>query len=208
MNRPEATHPIVAERPPASQGGVALIVVLIMLAVIGLVSAATMRRATTADQVTHNTRLENLAKQAAHAALRWCEGQVQAATPAAGFNVQAANAAARSWEAFANWRGAGAIATGVTYNDLGGNKQPQCLAEFSSADPAGNLVIVTSRGFSPDYTEDAQGNLTSGAVVWLQSFLYLTPAGGTGTGTGTGAGAPAPSTTTTTTTSTTTGAGA
>ena len=60
-------------RPQASQHGIALIVVLVMLAVISLVSGASLRAALSAEQITLNMRLESLAKEAAHIGLRHCE---------------------------------------------------------------------------------------------------------------------------------------
>ena len=48
---------------------------------------------------------------------------------------------------------------------------PQCMAEYS---PLGNsVVIVTSRGFSPDYTANNNGETQSGSVIWLQSIVSL-----------------------------------
>ena len=52
------------------QTGVSLIIVLIMLVIIGLTSAAAMRNATSGEKVTNNIRLQNLAQQYAEAALR------------------------------------------------------------------------------------------------------------------------------------------
>ena len=60
----------------ALQTGVSLIIVLIMLVIIGLTSAAAMRNATSGEKVTNNIRLQNLAQQYAEAALRYCEAEM------------------------------------------------------------------------------------------------------------------------------------
>ena len=58
------------------QAGVSLIIVLIMLVIIGLTSAAAIRNATSGEKVTNNIRLQNLAQQYAEAALRYCEAEL------------------------------------------------------------------------------------------------------------------------------------
>lgn len=151
------------------QSGVVLIVVLIMLVVIGLVSASAMRGALTADQISNNARLENLAKQAAQIALSYCEAELTKVPQ--GITVQAAS----SWETYANW--STTMATTVPESYLKSNdtkapaNRPQCMAEASPIVPGGGatnpVYVVTARGFGPDY--DATSN--SGAVVWLQSVI-------------------------------------
>ena len=59
------------------QTGISLIIVLILLVVIGLTSAAAMRGATSSQRVTNNVRMDSIAKQYAEAALRYCEAQLQ-----------------------------------------------------------------------------------------------------------------------------------
>ena len=65
---------LAAQRSEAR--GVSLIIVLVMLAVIGLVSAAAMRSATSNEMVARNFRYQLLAQQQAEAALRFCERQL------------------------------------------------------------------------------------------------------------------------------------
>ncbi|WP_230178914.1 hypothetical protein [Aquabacterium sp. CECT 9606] len=157
-----------------------LIVVLIMLVVIGLVSAAAMRGALTADQISNNARLENLAKQAAQIALRFCEAQlvptpritIYPAPTDIGTDTKA------TWETYAHWSGpqAGIKATTVPESYLKATDSyaprtlPQCLVENSRFSP--NAKIVTARGFGPDY----DATRASGSVVWLQSVVSLQPA--------------------------------
>ena len=158
------------------QQGVTLLVVMVMLVVIGLVSVSAMRRATNADMVANNSRLEQLAKQAAEAGLRYCEAQL--ITTGAAVKVQSANATAPAWNTFSNWQSGGTATTipeaylKSTDTAMALPRQlPQCMAEYS---PLGNsVVIVTARGFSPDYTANNNGETQSGSVIWLQSIVSL-----------------------------------
>lgn len=174
-------HPRIHGRPPQrrSQRGVTLIIALVMLVAIGLASAAVMRGSLSADTVANNARVQTLANQAAQLALRFCETQVE--TPqnqrVAGFVIQPVTAP-HLWTVFANWEGGGAKALNVpasviasTNSSFTPNKLPQCIAE-SSNDVAGvPTIIVTARGFSPDYAQADDGRQTAGSVVWLQSTL-------------------------------------
>ena len=58
------------------QSGVSLIIVLIMLGVIALTSAATLRNASSNERVSNNFRMQVLAQEYAEAALRYCESQL------------------------------------------------------------------------------------------------------------------------------------
>lgn len=169
-------RPFPAPCPPhKAQSGVVLIVVLILLVVIGMVSAAAMRGALTADQISNNARLENVAKQAAQIALRYCEGQVVLPTP--GVTIQPAVAsidAPGNWETYANWSSpTGVKATTVPESYMKAADgyvpatRPQCLAEFSPVNPA--VRVITARGFGPDYVAATN----SGSVVWLQSVISI-----------------------------------
>jgi hypothetical protein len=42
---------------------------------------------------------------------------------------------------------------------------PQCVVERNTVQG----LLITARGFSPDYTRDAAGETLTGAVVWVQS---------------------------------------
>jgi hypothetical protein len=53
-------------------------------------------------------------------------------------------------------------------------KAPECLAEkVKLEDGATDAVVVTARGFSPDYNEDSAGRATSGSVMWVQSTVRI-----------------------------------
>lgn len=178
----------------ADQRGISLIIVLIMVVVIGLTSAAAIRNATSDERVTNNIRMQNLAQQYADAALRYCEAELAKAdasrvvtlqeinlVPTA-FDATQANAA---WRMAVTWLGVGgASASRTTLPELqikSSNSSfkpttlPQCVVEKQALEDATKIAyVVTARGFSPDYTADAETGVTvSGSVVWLQSTLVL-----------------------------------
>lgn len=61
------------------QRGVSLIIVLIMILIIGLTSAAAIRSATSTEKVTLAIRSEKLTQQYADAALKYCEEKISLA---------------------------------------------------------------------------------------------------------------------------------
>ncbi|MCX8521356.1 MAG: PilX N-terminal domain-containing pilus assembly protein [Rhodoferax sp.] len=70
MNRP----PLASMR--SQQHGVALVIALILLVVLSLLAATTLRNAASTEQVNSNVRQSLLAQQAAETALRYCEDAV------------------------------------------------------------------------------------------------------------------------------------
>lgn len=173
-------------RPPVhhrQQSGVVLIVALVMLVIIGLASAAIMRNALTGDTVSDNIRRQAHALQAAQAALRYCEGEVQRAPAANALPAPAAGVDAEDWRTFSNWlkqfptEGAPKVvpAAFLTAGDTNRNipkKLPQCMAQFRTLG-SGQVIVVTARGFSENYEADTSGRTQAGAVVWLQSIIQL-----------------------------------
>lgn len=165
------------------QRGVTLIIALVMLVVIGLASAAVMRSSLTSDVVSNNARVHTLAQQAAQLALRFCETQVELESKdwVGGFTIHAASPGTPYWETFATWNGGAAISAirvpdavlGSADSSFKPATAPQCLAEWSDALPGVPTIIVTARGFSPDYDQTDAGRQTAGSVVWLQSTLRI-----------------------------------
>jgi Tfp pilus assembly protein PilX len=166
------------------QSGISLIIVLIMLVIIGITAGTAMRTATSEQRVTNNLRMDATAQQYAEAALRYCEYQVaqvpdaqrpvglQAAT------MPATTTANSAWETVANWAAGSAILVTVPANRLtdvnteGINTLPQCIAEKQTVGASAySAIVITARGFSPDYVADANGITQQGAVVWLQSVI-------------------------------------
>lgn len=184
------------------QRGISLIIVLILMVVIGLTSAAAMRSATSGQRLTNNVRAENVAQQYAESALRFCESELQRPDPAlpatqarpnsllrAVIPVQDINAGAQTiWGNTVAWTGPAGVGPAITRTTLNQAqyataglssylpaKAPECLAEVQTIGGATpfNVTVVTARGFSSDYRADAAGNTIQGSVVWLQSILNM-----------------------------------
>lgn len=175
------------------QTGVSLIIVLVMLVVIGMTSAAAIRNATSGEQATNNIRLQNLAQQYADAALRYCETELAKAdvdrvaslsevtlsdTPSGAAD------AATGWGQAASWTGGGGIAASRTVVPEARVKSqdsafrparlPECVVERQVLADGNRAYVVTARGFSPGYVADpATGATVAGSVVWLQSIVLL-----------------------------------
>ncbi|MEO8022844.1 PilX N-terminal domain-containing pilus assembly protein [Polaromonas sp.] len=180
---------------PCRQRGVSLIIVLIMLVIIGLTSAATMRNATSNEQLTNNMRMQNLAQQYAEAALRYCEAQLVkpdsdearvATLKEAKIVVTPVDTELKdvAWMQTVTWTGTGGASASLTSlpeaiiksSDTSFNpaKLPECVVEKQMLRDGTRTYVITGRGFSPDYTADAStGSTTGGSVVWLQSTLVL-----------------------------------
>jgi Tfp pilus assembly protein PilX len=183
-------------RPAQVQVGVSLIIVLIMLVIIGLTSAAAIKNATSGEKVTNNIRLQNLAQQYAEAALRYCETQLaksdtvgapigRSGTTLAEANIiTVAAGGASGWGQSVTWVGTGGASASKTTlpesqvrsadSAFRPVKLPECVVEKQTMTDGSMAYVVTARGFSPDYTADAStGKTTNGSVVWLQSTIVL-----------------------------------
>jgi len=171
-------HAIAPARPPrvtrAPAPGFSLIIAMLMLAVIGLASAAIMRNATSGDQVANNNRLQTQANQYAQLALRFCESQLALASSVRSVVLLPA-ATPAAWTVQGNWSGTppGGAHTLVAA-EIGGavlpRVAPQCVME-ATAVPI--VFTVTARGFSADFKADpGTGATRNGAVVWLQATIY------------------------------------
>lgn len=78
--------PIHLSSPPRQQQGIVLVVALIMLVIISLFTVTSIRSAISSESVANNTRIVELATQAADIALRHCEkSAVRALKDLAGF---------------------------------------------------------------------------------------------------------------------------
>ena len=179
--RAPRTPRVTPVRGRARAGGFSLIVAMLMLAVIGLFSAAVMRNATSGDQAANNNRLQTQASQYAQLAMRWCESQMafDAGTRAAPVFAVATPPA---WTAARNWlgTGGGSPAHTLAAKDIGSATQPrvapQCLMEATAVP---NVYTVTARGFSADYKGDpTTGATRNGSSVWLQATVYAESSAG------------------------------
>lgn len=162
------------------QSGVVLVVVLIMLVVIGGVAAAAMKNAINADLVSNSARLESLATQAAQIALRYCETQFSSGEITE--EILKPDENVPNWSTLENWAKDSKKIHTVNADHMKSkdssftpSEMPQCMVEdFNAAVSNHSIVIITARGFSPDYREK-NGVRTAGSVVWLQSILSAVP---------------------------------
>jgi type IV pilus assembly protein PilX len=176
------------------QSGVSLIIVMIMVVIIGLTSAAAIRNATSGERLANNIRQQNLAEQYAEAALRYCESQVLLADASRVATLQDSNIITTAyggnsvWGQTAAWTAAVAagqpsssrttlLAAQIAKTNISSiipTQLPQCIAEKQILSDGKTSIVLTARGFSPSYTFNAgTGATTSGSVVWLQSILIL-----------------------------------
>jgi type IV pilus assembly protein PilX len=145
----------------ARQSGISLIIVLILMVVIGLTSAAAMRGATSGQRLTNNVRAENVAQQYAEAALRYCETELQRPDPAVGGGQPRPNSLLRAaiikkdmnaapvpvtvWENPLAWTGAAGVGDAISRTSLNDAqfataglssyrpaKAPECIAEVQT----------------------------------------------------------------------------
>lgn len=169
----------VRRRLPAkrAQNGVALLVALVVLVIIGLTSASVMRGALSTDLVANNTRVQTLAMQAAQIGLRYCE--IKADQDAGGDASALPDAPASYWSTYEHWSenkvGIYKVPVDFLQSENGTftpDQLPDCMVQKL---PVGTKVAyqVTSRGYSPDYSADGNGFTESGSVVWLQSIVYM-----------------------------------
>ena len=178
------------------QRGIVLIVVLIMLMVLSILASVSIRGASSTEQVANQSRLKALGQQAAEAALRYCEEQVQlnALDGTKGFVPEAAPVGAGvkySWETMANWD---AIDGAVTPWILTGNLKTLTAAQFKASGDAGavtyfkrppecmsqylatgdtKVFVTTARGFGPEVSATKDGNVPKGSEIWLQSVVTM-----------------------------------
>ena len=181
-----ASHTPLASRHASR--GISLIIVLIMMIIIGITAATAMRSATSEQRATNNMRVEATALQFAEAALRYCENQMKKDSADRVSTLRTAAIGASTtfgpttsgWEDPLTWTSTtgrksstrtvvpDSVVKEASSNTVLPNKKPECVVENMT----GYGVVVTARGFSPDYdaADSSTGYTTSGAVVWLQSI--------------------------------------
>jgi type IV pilus assembly protein PilX len=175
---------------PQRQSGVSLIIVMMMLVIIGITSAATIRNATSSEKLTNNIRVQYLAQQYAEAALRFCESELgkpetSRVTTLAEVNlVQTAYGGAPAWNQAGTWTGSGGASASKTVLPENRIKStdsafrpptlPECVVEKQVMADGNVAYVITARGFSTDYrAASGTGLTTSGSVAWLQSTVIL-----------------------------------
>jgi type IV pilus assembly protein PilX len=168
------------------QRGLSLILTLIMLAIIGMTAAASMRGAISGEKTVNNMRLESQANEYAEVALRYCEDQLVLESAARVPTLQdtqlpaPVSITALLGQQSATWTATPSLVTTVPATEIAGDasstsptQAPQCFVDRATL-PGGSLTfVVTARGFSPGYSARPDGTTRSGSVVWLQSVLTL-----------------------------------
>lgn len=169
-------------RPVNTPGraGFALVVVLVMVAVVALCAAASMRALLSSGMVVQDHRSQLEADASARAALRWCEARLLDPDDPLQPLPAATDAHPPAWTLPVTWAGPDASALAVPAPaDAASAPLATCVVQARApAPPPLRWVVVTARGFSTDAQVDA-GGLVQGAQAWLQTEILLGPAGWT-----------------------------
>ena len=164
------------------QQGVVLIMTLVMLVIVSLMAVSSMKTAVSGEVVSGSVRANQLAHQAAEAALRYCERAVDPGTATYTLpSVQAVQATARWQDVSATWDAGSApgyvfpvplsvVNTTTTAALTLFKRSPECVVE--ALDATGNAYVVTARGFGPEVeAPGASSRRPEGSEVFLQSTI-------------------------------------
>jgi type IV pilus assembly protein PilX len=178
--------------------GITLAIVLILLAVLSLLTGVSLRGASSNEQISNQSRLKNLAQQAAEAGLRYCETNVQlnALDGTKGFAPTAAPANTSTkydWENLSQWDiapepaylhkpasyyavgdGSTGTGTGTGTGKVYFARVPECMSQYLTLNDT-KVVLTTARGLGPDVrtSKDANATPPEGTEVWLQSVITM-----------------------------------
>jgi type IV pilus assembly protein PilX len=179
------------KRRAQMQAGVVLIIALILLAVVSILVAMTLRSAISTETVSGNVRTTSLATQAAEVALRYCEeATIQIASGTVTFSsvpTILAYSANAQWSDTANWDKTPSPAfvlpvSAMSQSGLGATfkRPPECMVERLPISDSSGVVatastyVITARGFGPEVlAADSARSRPSGSEVWLQSEIEL-----------------------------------
>ena len=181
------------------QRGLVLIISIVLLAIVSILAAYTTRNAASAENVSGNVRLAELAMEAAEIALRHCEESVAdviavgagASSSYATLGFTTANIlsvdSASTWQTASEWDTPTAHVyvlplSRMNQPDLEAtySRPPECMvAPLQSVLPSGAIsttaaFVITARGFGPDVpAADVNRSRPTGSEVWLQSHIEL-----------------------------------
>jgi hypothetical protein len=198
-NEPAPVHPPARlGKRPKEEGGMVLIVSIVLLAIVSVLVAFSTRNAASSENTSGNVRLTELATQAAEVALRHCEESVaeviavgQGAPPSYTTTFTVANilpaGSESAWQTPAEWDSAPSVAfvlplalmnqagLAATYK-----RPPECMVVpvpfvlSSGAMSTTAAFVVTARGFGPEVpAADPARTRPDGTEVWLQSQIEL-----------------------------------
>lgn len=176
----------------SGQRGIVLALVLVMLGILSLIGALSMRSATLTEQTTNSLRTAASALQAAELAAKYCElvaASTSQAVPNNAFNTERAQISTTTitttisagiWNQTSTWSGStipNVVKVPATYLNnqteaaaTAIKTRPQCVIE-RIADSAGAGFVITARGFGNDAVLNSTNGVTSGAEAWVQSVL-------------------------------------
>ncbi|WP_157559261.1 pilus assembly PilX family protein [Hydrogenophaga crassostreae] len=180
-------RPYSRQRQRAS--GIVLPVALIMLVIVSFAGLIAARNSATYEQFSNNLRTNQFARQTAEAALHYCERvaistvdtvgpQFPLVTPKIFTTAVASDdptvVQTAEWNTKSRWAATEPNLITVTLNNSSGvqasaqtKNNPSCIVQQM----AGDRFLITSRGLSNDAVVAADGSLSSGSEVWLQSVL-------------------------------------
>lgn len=174
-----------------SQKGVVLPIALILLVIISFAGLLAARNSASHEQFSNNLRTNQVARQFAEAALRYCERVAidKVENEGVNFSTDAAKIATSTissddniangiWNTKSNWADNATNRIDITLtpgdNVTDGAKsryttnKPSCIIEPLVND----RFLITVRGLSNDATvSSTDGTLESGSEIWLQSIL-------------------------------------
>jgi type IV pilus assembly protein PilX len=174
-------------RRPQNARGIVLIFALVLLLIISIVSAASLGSSISGEQVSNNLRIRTLAMNASEAAIRYCEDQLLKATTTIVINdfpLDESTGLPVLWQTRSNWQPALANtvpASFINSTDLAAKVQnvlPTCMVERVRIQTVEGGVprdsyLITSIGYSPDYSKNNAGVVISGGEVWIQLLLRI-----------------------------------
>jgi type IV pilus assembly protein PilX len=186
-------YPAQRAAPIHAQRGIVLALVLVMLGILSLIGALSMRNATLTEQTSSSLRTAASAQQSAELALKYCElvaASTAEAVPNVAFttergqistNTITTTISAGAWNQTTTWSGTGTATNVISVPGTYLNNQteaartdirvrPQCVIERIK-DTVGPGFVVTARGFGNDAVLNATNGVTSGAEAWVQSVL-------------------------------------
>ena len=172
------------------QQGVVLIIALVLLVIVSLSAAVSVRNAGSYEAVAGNVRTVELATEAAEIAMRHCEASVlkiSGGTDTYATTFTAANIAdtgtPTQWQSVGNWDKASNAVYVLPLNLLNQpdmlttyKRSSECMVEKMPSASLGSsaLYVVTVRGFGPEVAAtDTPRTRPNGTEIWLQSHIEI-----------------------------------
>jgi len=148
--------------PHGTQQGVSLVLVLVMLVVLGVGTAATLQSALSTERLNINSRQATQASLQAETALRLCETELTKADASRVLSLQEQNIPTTSYQQTPAWTLASTWQTALKLSNA------ECLVERQVLADDRQVYVVTARGFGPNSKAGSNN-----AVVWVQSTLVM-----------------------------------